>query len=80
MLLPSSGSKVSQVRRRMQASAACYLLPAGIFLGLHFDHEDGGDMFLLMSAFSQITRRYNPEHGTLQKASTLNVTTLIKGW
>jgi hypothetical protein len=67
-------------KNQAAGSAACYLLPAGIFLGLLFNHEDGGDMFLLMSGFSQITRRYNPEHGALQKASILNVTTLIKGW
>jgi hypothetical protein len=27
-------------------SSACYLLQAGFLLGLFFDPEDGGDMFL----------------------------------
>jgi hypothetical protein len=65
-------------KKQAASSAASYLLPVGIFLSLLIDHDDGGDMFLLTSAFSQIMRHYNPEHGTLQKASTLNVTTLIK--
>jgi hypothetical protein len=39
---PSSGSKNKPSRK----PSAYYLLHAGFFLGLFFDPEDGGDMFL----------------------------------
>jgi methionine salvage enolase-phosphatase E1 len=77
----ASISRVKRNKKKQAAgNAACYLFPAGILVGLLFNHNDGGDMFLLLSGFFQITGRYSPEHGTLQKASTLNVTTLIKSW
>jgi hypothetical protein len=39
---PSSGSK-----NKPSKNSGCYLLQAGFFLGLFFDPEDGGYMFLL---------------------------------
>jgi hypothetical protein len=35
-----------QGQRIRQAELGCYLLHAGFLLGLFFDPEDGGDMFL----------------------------------
>jgi hypothetical protein len=55
-------------RRQPQAEfpcLACYLLHAGFFLGLFFDREAGGDMFLRNVDFKWTTRRYIPEDTTI---------------
>jgi hypothetical protein len=39
----SSGSKN---KAKKKPACACYLIHAGFVLGLYFDSEDGGDMFL----------------------------------
>jgi hypothetical protein len=45
-------------------TASC--CPPFCFLDLHFDPEDGGDMFLRnISGLSRTTRRYIPEYRTL---------------
>jgi hypothetical protein len=44
MTPPTSGSK-SKPKFLQADISACYLLHAGLFLGLIFDIEDGGDMF-----------------------------------
>jgi hypothetical protein len=44
MSLPSSGSKNKASKK--PARSACYLLNIGLFLGLFFHLEDGGDMLL----------------------------------
>jgi hypothetical protein len=40
---PSSRSKKKPSKKK---SSSCYLLHAGLFLGLFFDLEDGGDIFV----------------------------------
>jgi hypothetical protein len=39
-------SNLRNIMERIRKYSACYLLPAGFLLGLFFDPEDGGDMFL----------------------------------
>jgi hypothetical protein len=57
----SSGSK---------QSSAWYLLHAGFLLGLFFDPEDGGDMFLrTLVDYQRTTQHYIPEDRTLQNCS-----------
>jgi hypothetical protein len=47
--------------RRVNKAANQLLLPAGFFLGLLFDLEDGGDIFLQSVRLFQTTWRYKPE-------------------
>jgi hypothetical protein len=45
--MPHSSSRLENIPGKRQAlSSAFYLLRAGFVLGLFFDLEDGGDMFL----------------------------------
>jgi hypothetical protein len=49
----------------MALLAAC--IHAGFFLGLFFNHEDGGDLFPRnVVEFQRTTRRYIPEDTTLR--------------
>jgi hypothetical protein len=54
---PSSGLK-SKTTKKPEWGSACYLLHAGLFLGLFFDPEDGGNMFSeTLLDFQRITRQ-----------------------
>jgi hypothetical protein len=43
---PSSGSKTKRSKNQIEAGSNQNLLHADFILGLFFDPEDGGDMFL----------------------------------
>jgi hypothetical protein len=40
------GSRISPARNQLKADCAYHLLDVGFLLGLFFDPEDGGDIFL----------------------------------
>jgi hypothetical protein len=46
----SAGSEFLALRMQKWQSAFCFLFPAGSLLGILFNPEDGGDMFLQKSA------------------------------
>jgi hypothetical protein len=57
------GQSVRQARNHLPD--ACHLLLVGILLGVLFNPEDGGDMFLQNTGILQTTYHYNPEDCTL---------------